>query len=298
MKSFSDRLADAVRRNASPVVVGLDPRADRLPPPLACDAAAGVCRLAEAYELFCREIIDVVAKSVAAVKPQSAFFEQLGPPGLAALHAVIEYARAKNVLVILDAKRGDIGSTAEAYAAAYLGQSSAWKADSLTVNPYLGGDSLAPFVAAAHQQQAGLFVLVKTSNPGSADFQDLPCEGRPLYRHVAARVEALAAEQLGECGYGSIGAVVGATHPEQLAELRQAMPHAWLLIPGYGAQGGGARDVASGFDAQGLGAVVNSSRAIIFAHQRPEYARFAPSDWQRAVEEATLAMREELTANN
>jgi orotidine-5'-phosphate decarboxylase len=237
-------------------------------------------------------VIDVVAHLVPAVKPQAAFFEELGPPGMAALADVMAYARQSGLLVILDGKRNDIGSTATAYARAYLGaESSPWGADALTVSPYLGADSIEPFVETGRNRGSGIFVLVKTSNPGGAQFQDLVCDGRPLYRHVAEFVERLAAAGAGASGYGDVGAVVGATWPEQLAELRQAMPHAWILIPGFGSQGGTARDVAGGFDSRGLGAVVNNSRGIIFAHARPDYAsRFKPDDWQQAVEAATREM--------
>jgi orotidine-5'-phosphate decarboxylase len=196
-------------------------------------------------------------------------------------------------LVILDAKRNDIGSTATAYAQAYLGRSpaSVWGADSMTVSPYLGDDSLQPFVDVAAQRGAGLFVLVKTSNPGGRLFQDLKADGQPLYRHVGQLVERYAVETCGASGYGAVGAVVGATYPEQLAELRRSMPHTWFLVPGFGAQGGGAVDVAGGFDSQGLGAVINSSRGIIFAHARAEYKdRYGDARWQEAVEAATLDM--------
>ena len=219
----------------------------------------------------------MVAPLVPAVKPQAAFFEELGPPGMQALADVIRYARERGLLVIVDGKRNDIGSTATAYARAYLGaDQSAWGGDALTVSPYLGADSIEPFVETGRERRAGIFVLVKTSNPGGGQFQDLVCDGRPLYRHVAEFVERLAAASAGPSGYGDVGAVVGATWPEQLVELRQAMPHAWLLIPGFGSQGGTARDVQAGFDARGRGAIVNNSRGIIFAHARPEYAgRFA-----------------------
>ncbi len=270
---FADRLVQAVRRCGNPVVVGLDPRVDQLPPSLQPSGAAGFSEQAAAYLAFCRGVIDVVAELVGAVKPQAAFFEQLGPSGMVALGQVIEYARRKNLLVILDGKRNDIGSTAAAYAEAYLGRdSSAWGADALTVSPYLGDDSLSPFVDTAMARGAGIFILVKTSNPGGKTFQDLVSDGRPLYRHVADHVQQLAKQTAGQHGYGAVGAVVGATYPEQAAELRAAMPNTWFLVPGYGSQGAMARDVAGAFDEQGLGAIVNNSRAIIFAHARREYA--------------------------
>jgi len=300
MEAFADRLAAAVKRCGSAVMVGLDPRFEQLPESVvAAGGPLDLERRTAACLVFCREVIDVVAPLVPVVKPQAAFFEQLGPPGMVALADVIRYAAAKGLLVVLDGKRNDIGSTAQAYAEGILGagDQSPWGADALTVSPYLGADSLEPFVAVAQDRGAGLFVLVKTSNPGGGLFQDLVCQGRPLYAHVAAEVEQLAGKTLGSCGYGAVGAVVGATYPEQLAELRAAMPHAWLLVPGYGAQGAGAKDVAGAFDARGLGAVVNNSRGILFAHARPPYAeKYGPSRWQAAVEAATRDMIEQLRA--
>lgn len=303
MERFAERLAAAVRERANPVVVGLDPRWQQLPEPLRHGADANSAQeRAAAYEKFCRGVIDVVAPLVPAVKPQAAFFEELGPPGLLALWNVIRHARERGLIVILDGKRGDIGSTAEAYAHAYLGgdEHGRWAADALTVNPYLGGDTLDPFVANAAEHGTGFFVLVKTSNPGSGQFQDLAIaqDNRPLYRHVADYVERLSGAVIGPAGYGSIGAVVGATYPQQLAELRATMPHAWLLIPGYGSQGATASDVAAGFDSRGLGAIVNNSRGIIFAHARREYAgRFKPDHWQEAIAAATHDMIDQLRAD-
>jgi orotidine-5'-phosphate decarboxylase len=293
---FADRLAAAVRRVKSPVLVGLDPRPESLPPGIV--QGDGPAALALAYTTFCRGVIDVVAPLVAAVKPQAAFFEQLGPHGSTALWEVMHYAASKGLLVILDGKRNDIGSTAQGYAEAYLGpgDASPWGGDALTVSPYLGDDSLTPFVDVAKERGAGIFVLVKTSNPGGKRFQDLMADGVPLYQHVAEHVELLAAQTCGTSApYGLVGAVVGATYPAQLAELRTVMPRSWFLIPGFGAQGGTARDCAAAFDAQGLGAIVNNSRGIIFAHSRKEYAgRFPPRRWQEAVEAATREMIDQL----
>jgi orotidine-5'-phosphate decarboxylase len=298
---FADRLAAAVRRRGNPVVVGLDPRYGDLPDGLrTSDKAISCDRQAAACLTFCRGVIDVVANLVPAVKPQAAFFERLGPEGMSALGRVIGYAHDRGLLVIFDGKRNDIGPTALAYAEAYLGPGplSPWGADAMTVNPYLGDDSLRPFVETARERGGGVFVLVKTSNPGGKMFQDLVADDRPIYRHVGQHVEELARQTAGESGYGLVGAVIGATYPQQVAELRQAMPHAWFLIPGYGSQGATARDVAGAFDARGLGAIVNSSRAIIFAHARREYAeRFGAARWQEAVEAATRQMIAELTAD-
>lgn len=294
---FTDRLAAAVQRCQNPVLVGLDPRADSLPQPLRVEDSRDLPAVAEAYRQFCCEVIDAVAPLVAIVKPQAAFFEQAGPHGMVALAEVIQHARRRGLLVLLDGKRNDIGSTAAAYAEAFLGPlpESAWGADALTVSPYLGDDSLEPFVATASARGAGIFVLVKTSNPGGGRFQDLIADGRPLYAHVAELVEQLATRTIGERGYGAVGSVVGATYPRQLGELRASMPHCWFLVPGYGAQGAGAKDVAGAFHPDGLGAIVNSSRAIIFAHARPEYRdRFAAGNWQAAVEAATREMIDQL----
>ncbi|TWT29401.1 Orotidine 5'-phosphate decarboxylase [Posidoniimonas corsicana] len=284
MPHYADSLASLVREHKSPLVVGIDPRWDQLPDSLR--QGDSLADRAEAYRRFSIGVIEAVAGVVPAVKPQAAFFEELGPAGMAALGDVIARARGNRLQVILDGKRNDIGSTAEAYARGMLGEASPWGADSVTVSPYLGDDSLAPFVTTAIERDAGLYVLVKTSNPGGALWQDKLIDGKPLYRHVGEHVEHLAEKTAGECGYGLVGAVVGATYPEQLSELRQAMPHTWFLVPGFGAQGGAAADVAGAFDASGLGAVVNSSRGVIFAYNRPEYAQFGQDRWQDAVQQA------------
>lgn len=293
--NFADQLAAAVQSTGSVACVGLDPRKASLPKTLV-PGTDSPDAWAAAYTQFCREIIDVVAGKVACVKPQAAFFEQLGPAGCISLGEVIAYARKKEVLVIVDGKRNDIGSTATAYADAYLGRQSPWGGDSLTVSPYLGHDSLEPFVEVCDNRDAGIFVLVKTSNPGGGLFQDRETDGQTVYQSVAKLVSELNEGRVGKCGYGPIGAVVGATYPEQLAEMRAAMPASWILIPGFGAQGGGADDVKAGFDNDRLGAVVNSSRHIIFAHSRAEYAASMGDDrWQDAVEAATIEMNQQLS---
>jgi orotidine-5'-phosphate decarboxylase len=299
MTSFIDRLAAAIQQKRTPVMVGLDPRADQLPTPLRPQDLADFPSVADAYRRFCCEVIDAVAPLIGVVKPQAAFFEQLGPHGMVALGDVIDHAVQAGLVVILDGKRNDIGTTAEAYAEGWLGRkpASPWGADALTVSPYLGDDSLEPFLKVGRPRGAGIFVLVKTSNPGGKLLQDLQSDGRPLYQHVAAYVERLAAEWKGSCGYGDVGAVVGATYPEQLTELRGMMPSTWFLVPGFGAQGGTARDCAAAFDQRGLGGVINNSRGIIFAHARKEYReRFAAQQWQDAVAAATRDMIEQLRA--
>src|SRR6056297_485564 len=293
---FADRLCRAVRDTHSVTCIGLDPRKASLPSPL-CDAVVGdqPDAWAAAYVQFCTEIIDVVAGKVACVKPQAAFFEQLGPAGMVALGHVIQHARRAGVLVITDGKRNDIGSTATAYADAYLGAESPWGSDALTVSPYLGEDSIEPFVELCQARGAGIFVLVKTSNPGGGLLQDRQTDGQSVSASVASLVTRLNAERVGDCGYGPVGSVVGATYPEQLAQLRAAMPTSWILVPGFGAQGGAAADVQAGFDDSGLGAIVNSSRHIIFAYDRPEYReRYAKTRWQDGVAAAIDEMNAQL----
>jgi orotidine-5'-phosphate decarboxylase len=282
--SFSQLLAEAVRKKGNSVLVGLDPRWESLP--LTCRTD----NVADSFERFCNTVIDIVAPLVPAVKPQAAFFEQYGVAGMTALQHVIRYARQKGLLIIFDGKRNDIGSTAEAYAAGILGADSAWGADALTVSPYLGDDSIEPFVKTAVERNAGIYVLVKTSNPGGKMLQDLEVNGKPIYRHIAEYVE-----QLAQRTSGSVGAVVGATWAEQLAELRQVMPSTPFLVPGYGAQGGTAKDVAKAFHSDGSGALVNNSRGIIFAHlKEPFKSQYGESRWQDAVESAAKQMIAEL----
>jgi orotidine-5'-phosphate decarboxylase len=299
---FADRLVQAVKERQSPVLVGIDPRWDWLPESLRAAFGVDYEGRAAAYAAFGRAVVEVVHRLVPAVKIQAAFFEALGPRGMVALRETAEFASAHGLIVIVDGKRNDIGSTAEAYARAYLGRDpesggdDGWCSDALTVNPYLGSDGVAPFVEVAAREGTGLFVLVRTSNASAAEFQDLLAEGRPLYRHVADRLASWAGPHRGASGYSLVGAVVGATYPEQLAELRAALPGVILLVPGYGTQGGTARDVASAFDPGGLGAIINNSRGIIFAYRQPRYQQGHGGDWQRAIEQAVSDMRDELAA--
>lgn len=302
---FAKRLHAAVRLKRTPALVGLDPRWDDLPEEIRQRATARHAlpqeAAASAYEEFCLRLIDVVAPLVPAVKPQAAFFEEQGPAGCLALARVIRYARAQGLQVICDAKRSDIGSTAQAYARAYLAGedplAAPWGADALTVNPYLGKDSLEPFVELARHRGAGIYVLVRTSNPGARLFQDRSTDGVPLYEAVAQVVEECARESVDADGYGCVGAVVGATYPTELATLRELMPHAPLLVPGYGSQGGTAHDVACAFDSRGFGALINNSRGINYAYRIPPWKdRFAAQEWEAAVEAATKAMIADLAA--
>jgi orotidine-5'-phosphate decarboxylase len=253
VQTFADRLAAEVERKRSQLVVGLDPRVDLLPIELRGDVAR-----------FCCGLIDAVAPHAVAVKPQLAFFETLGPAGMAAFDDVCAYGRRAGLLVIADGKRGDIGSTARAYADAYI-EGDLPRADALTVNPYLGRESVEPFLAAARRSGAGLFVIVKTSNAG-ADVQDLQLtDGRPLWHHVAALVSEWGEELVGDVGLSSVGAVVGATHPRAVAEARRLMPQAIILLPGVGAQGGAVADLERAFQSGPASALVNASRSIDYA---------------------------------
>src|SRR5215208_6870628 len=255
VSAFGDRLAEAIERKRSQLVVGLDPRLDLLPVELRGDAPA------TAVSRFSRGIVDAVAPHAVAIKPQLAFFEALGPDGMRALEEVCAYAHAAGLLVIADGKRGDIGSTARAYAAAYLQPRAG--ADALTVNPYLGSDSLEPFLAACRREGAGIFCLVKTSNEGGADVQDLVLrDGRLLWQHIARLVGEWGEDLVGERGLSSVGAVVGATHPRAVGEARRMLPRAILLLPGVGAQGATPADVARAFTSGPASALVTVSRAV------------------------------------
>jgi orotidine-5'-phosphate decarboxylase len=283
-KHFADRLFAVVQSKDSRLCVGLDPRLDLLPSELSGEPAARV-------EAFCRAICDAIAPYAAAVKPQAAYFEALGSAGVAVLERVAAHARDLGLPVILDAKRNDIGSTAEAYAAAYLAPrgDAAPLADAITVSAYLGHDGVEPFVKMAHEYGAGLFILVKTSNPGSGQLQDLRLDsGLTVYQHLGDLVAEWGQELVGDSGYSAIGAVVGATYPEQLAELRERLPHTPFLVPGYGHQGATAEDVARAFDGHGLGAIVNSARGIIYAYRKRE------GSFAEAAAEAAREARDEL----
>lgn len=300
--SYAVRLHQRVQSLGTSALVGIDPRYQQLPENIQTTAEAAGGSEAEiqarAFEVFSCGIIDVVASKVPAVKPQVAFFEQLGPAGLTALQKVIRYAREKDLIVIADAKRGDIGSTATAYAHAWLAgedpDAAPFAADALTVSPYLGDDTLNPFVELANQRKAGLYVLVRTSNPGATAFQDRSQDNTTLFETVADTVQNLNASVKGSDDYGCVGAVVGATWPKELVELRQRMPNTPLLVPGYGSQGGTAADVAAAMDAKGNGALINSSRAINFAWTREEFAHIGQNRWQDAVSAATDTMIEDL----
>jgi len=294
---FADRLLAATREKGSPCCVGLDPRLDWLPRELqsrfglrpTAQSAAGA--LVEFHE----RILKRIAPLVPAVKPQLAFFEQLGAPGIEAYEHLVRTARALGLLVIADAKRGDIGPTAEAYARAFFGpleiqgtRIDICAADALTVNPFFGSDGVKPFLDAARAQRAGLFLLVRTSNPSSAELQAHPAHAIALSDLIADRVHEWGSGDIGEEGYSSVGAVVGATHPKLLTDLRKRMPRALFLLPGYGAQGGKAEDVVGAFDARGAGGMIVAARSVNFAYRAADGSESA--DWEGAIEAATARM--------
>jgi orotidine-5'-phosphate decarboxylase len=290
--TFADRLADAVERKRSQLVVGLDPRLEMLPVELRGESVLGRGESANAYARFCCGIVDAVAPYAVAVKPQVAFFEGLGSDGFAALERVCGYARAAGLLVIADGKRGDIGSTARAYAGAYLEPRDGEPplADALTVNPYLGGDSVEPFLQACRLHGAGIFCLVRTSNSGATDLQELTLsDGRRVWQHVAELVEGWGADLIGERGLSSVGAVVGATAPRAVAEARKLLPQSVLLLPGVGAQGAGPADVARAFTSGPASALVTASRSVIFAYRNGN-----GDDWRSAAGAEAARLRSEV----
>jgi len=290
---FADRLAAAVERKRSQLVVGLDPRHELLPVELRGQTQPERPELAAAFGRFCRGLIDATAPYVVAVKPQVAFFEALGGEGITVFEEVCAYARAADLVVIADAKRGDIGSTARAYATAYLeprpGDGTPL-ADALTVNTYMGRESLKPFLLACRREGAGLFCLVKTSNAGG-DVQDLILsDGRPLWQHVALLVAEWGEDLIGERGLSSVGAVVGATHPRAVGEARRLLPQAILLLPGSGAQGATPADVARAFTSGPASALVAVSRALIYAF------RVDGGDWRAAAAAQAARLRRDVWA--
>lgn len=278
-RAFADRLADAVARKRSQLVVGLDPRLDLLPMELRGEAVLGRAAAASAVVRFCKGIVDAVAPYVVAAKPQSAFFEALGADGIRAFEEVSAHVRGVGLLAIADVKRGDVGSTTRAYAEAFLAprEDGAPLADAVTASPFLGYDSVEPFLAACRRYGAGVFFLVRTSNPGAAEIQDLTLsDGRPLWQYVAELVREWGSPLVGEAGLSSVGAVVGATHPRAVSEARRLLPQAPLLLPGVGAQGATPADVARAFTSGPASALVTVSRSLVYAYRETEL------DWRQA----------------
>ncbi len=303
MNNFADKLIGAIKKKGTPICVGLDPRLGKIPAFIKDKALKNHKNkweaAAEAVIEFNKGIIDAVEDLVPVVKPQIAFYELLGSQGYRAFEETCEYAREKGLLVLVDGKRNDIGSTAEAYADGLLGDVELFDekvpgvdADALTVTPYLGWDGIKPF-AQKSVGGKGIFVLVKTSNPSSGDFQDVEMgDGRSNYEIMGHFVESWGADYIGESGYSSVGAVVGATYPDQAKRLREIMPTSIFLVPGYGAQGGGAEDVKYCFNSDGLGAIINSSRGINYAYETSE--KFGDTEYAEAAREAVEIMKSDL----
>lgn len=317
-----NRLVEKIRRTNAPIVVGLDPTMKFIPEQIREKAFAAYGETlegaAEALWQFNKGIVDAVCDLVPAVKPQIAMYEQFGVPGLMAFQKTVDYCKEKDLLVIGDIKRGDIGSTSEAYAVGHLGKvlvgntlCSGFDEDFATVNPYLGSDGVKPFLDVCKKEKKGIFVLVKTSNPSSGEFQDRlvrespAMDGagndrgqagaleRPLYELVGEKVAQWGQEAMGDV-YSYVGAVVGATYPEMGRVLRKIMPKAYILVPGYGAQGGKGADLVPFFNEDGLGAIVNSSRGIIAAYQQESYSHFGAAGYADAARQAVLDMREDI----
>lgn len=301
-----DRLIEGIKRTNNPTVAGLDPKLDYIPDFIKEQAFARYGRTlegaAEALFVFNKGLIDALCDIVPAVKPQAAYYEMYGWQGVRALEKTIAYAKSKGMFVITDGKRNDIGTTMEAYAKAHLGETAVegevfepFGSDALTVNAYLGTDGVKPVLNVCKEKDKGLFILVKTSNPSSGELQDRTLDdGLTIYRTMGGMCEKWGEELMGQYGYSGVGAVVGATYPQQLGELRKELPHTFFLVPGYGAQGGGAKDVAPAFDENGLGAIINSSRGIMCAWKKEE--GLDPAEYAAAARREAIRMRDEIAA--
>jgi len=303
-----NRLIANIKKTNAPIVVGLDPMMKFVPEYIKKanfqEYGETLTGAAEAVWQYNKGIIDAVCDLIPAVKPQIAMYEQFGIPGLAVFKRTVDYCKEKGLVVIGDIKRGDIGSTAEAYATGHLGRvqvgSKTYRGfdeDFVTVNPYLGSDGVKPFLKVCLEEKKGIFVLVKTSNPSSGEFQDRLIDGKPLYEHVGEQVAAWGADCMPEEGdYSYVGAVLGATYPEQGRIMRKVMPRSFILVPGYGAQGGKGEDLVDFFHEDGLGAIVSSSRGIIAAYQQEQYAQYGEENYADASRAAVIAMKEDIAA--
>lgn len=295
-----NQLVANIKKTGAPIVVGLDPMLNYIPEQVQQKAFAEYGETlegaAEAIWQFNKEIVDKTYDLIPAVKPQIAMYEQFGLPGLAAFKKTVDYCKEKGLVVIGDIKRGDIGSTSAAYAVGHIGKVKVgsktyapFDEDFVTVNPYLGSDGVNPFLDVCKEEKKGIFVLVKTSNPSSGEFQDQKIDGRPLYELVGEKVAAWGSEVMGD-EYSYVGAVVGATYPEMGKVLRKVMPKAYILVPGYGAQGGKGKDLVHFFNEDGLGAIVNSSRGIIAAYKQEQYAKYGAENFGDASRAAVETM--------
>ena len=299
-----NKLIEKIRKTQAPIVVGLDPMMKFVPSRIQKAAFAEYGETlegaAEAIWQYNKGIVDAICDLVPAVKPQIAMYEQFGIPGLVAFKKTVDYCKEKGLVVIGDIKRGDIGSTSEAYAVGHLGKVSVgsnsfygFDEDFVTVNPYLGSDGVKPFIKICQEEKKGIFVLVKTSNPSSGEFQDRLVDGKALYELVGEKVAQWGEECMG-ASYSYVGAVVGATYPEQGKLLRKVMPKTFILVPGYGAQGGKGADLVHFFNEDGLGAIINSSRGIIAAYQQEKYAKYGEANYAEASRAAVLDMKEDI----
>lgn len=297
-----DNLIEKIKETNNPTVMGLDPRYDMIPKVVRKKYTNDLEGISKAILEYNKELIDNTYDIIPAIKPQLAFYEMFGIEGMKTFKETCRYAKEKGMIVIADAKRGDIGSTAKGYSNAYLGQTSIGNEkisvfdniDFLTVNPYMGVDSIKPFVEDCMEYDKGIFVLVKTSNPSSGELQDLRLEnGETVYEHVANLVEEWGKDLRGRYRYSSVAAVVGATYPEQLKEIRKKAPHTYFLIPGYGAQGGKAEDIALGFDENGLGGIVNASRSLMCAYKADKWKeKYSEAEYGKATRAEALEMKE------
>ena len=303
MSNQIDRLIDKIKETKNPTVMGLDPRYDMLPDCVKEKYGTSLEEVSKAIVEYNKALIDATCDVIPAIKPQIAFYEMFGIPGMKAFDETCKYAKQKGMIIIADVKRGDIGSTAAGYSNAYLGKTkigdkeeSIFDVDFVTVNPYMGTDCIKPFVEDCKKYDKGLFILVKTSNPSSGELQDLKLEtGEEVYTNVAKLVEKWGEDLRGKYGYSSIAAVVGATYPEQLKAIRKTAPHTYFLIPGYGAQGGKAEDIALGFDKNGLGGIVNASRSLMCAYKSDRWKNdFDEKDYAKTTRAEALRMRDEL----
>lgn len=302
-----EKLIEQIEKKQAPIVVGLDPSLNFVPEHILSAAleekGENLKGAAKAIWKFNKGIVDAVYDLVPAVKPQIAMYEQFGVPGLKVFKKTVDYCREKGLIVIGDVKRGDIGSTSAAYAIGHIGSVkigdksiSPFDEDFITVNPYLGSDGVKPFIEVCKENDKGIFVLAKTSNPSSGEFQDRLIDGRPLYELVGEKIADWGSECMSG-GYSNIGAVVGATYPEMGEKLRKIMPHNYILVPGYGAQGGKGKDLKPYFNPDGLGAIVNSSRGIIAAYKNEEYKKFGAKNYAEASRQAVLDMIRDLKEN-
>lgn len=300
-----NKLVEEIKKKNAPIVVGLDPMLNYVPQQIQKAAfeeyGETLEGAAEAIWQFNKGIVDATYDLIPAVKPQIAMYEQFGLPGMAAFKKTVDYCKEKGLIVIGDVKRGDIGSTSAAYAVGHLGKVQVgsksyygFDEDFATVNPYLGTDGIKPFVDICKEEKKGLFILVKTSNPSSGEFQDRIIDGRPLYEWVGEKVAEWGADHMGD-SYSYIGAVVGATYPEMGKVLRKVMPKSYILVPGYGAQGGKGADLVHFFNEDGLGAIVNSSRGIIAAYKQEKYAKFGAEHFAEASRAAVIDMVEDIS---